>query len=165
MRREGALSIRADRGIKATVGAVCDSGDGLMRVLIVEDDMVVAGSIGPLVTEAGHDLVGLAADRDTAVALLNSASVHLALVDLRLGDGRTGLDVVRAAVKNGAAAVIMTANPSLPTADLAGAAGLVEKPYTHKSLRAVLDFFCRAPRGNGRRREARLPQAAGLRAL
>lgn len=112
-----------------------------MRVLIVEDDMVIAGSIGPVVTEAGHDLVGLAADRDTAVALLNSASVHLAFVDLRLVDGRTGLDVVRAAVKNGAAAVIMTANPSLPPADLAGADGMVEKPYTDKSLRAVLDFF------------------------
>ena len=167
MRREGALSIRADGGIKATVGAVCDSGDGLMRVLIVEDDMVVAGSIGPLVTEAGHDLVGLAADRNTAVALLGSAHVDLALIDLRLArtGARARVDVARAAFANDVAAVSTTANPTLLPDDLAGAAGLVEKPYTHKSLRAVLDFFCRAPRGNGRWREARLPQAAGLRAL
>ena len=112
-----------------------------MRVLIVEDDMVIAGGMVPLVTEAGHELVGLAADRDTAVALLDATTVHLALIDLRLSDGWTGVDVARAAIANGVTAVFMTANPGLLPADLAGASGLIEKPYEDAGLKAVLGYF------------------------
>lgn len=112
-----------------------------MRVLIVEDDMVIAGGMVPVVTEAGHELVGLAADRETAIALLGSANVHLALIDLRLADGWTGVDVARAAAANGVTAVFMTANPGLLPTDLAGASGLIEKPYDDDGLRAVLGYF------------------------
>lgn len=129
-----------------------------MRVLIVEDDMVIAGGIAPAVTAAGHDLVGLAADRDTAVALLASADVDLALIDLRLADGWTGVDVARAAFENDVAAVFTTANPTLLPDDLAGALGLIEKPYTPRTIVAALGYFAE-------RLEGRAPDAAprGLR--
>ena len=112
-----------------------------MRVLIVEDDMAVAGALSPLVTEAGHELVGLAADRDTAVALIAQTNVDLALIDLRLADGWTGADVARAAAENGVAAVFTTANPSMLPADLAGACAVMSKPYTPRQVTACLRYI------------------------
>jgi DNA-binding response OmpR family regulator len=112
-----------------------------MRVLIVEDDMAVAGALSPLVTEAGHDLVGLAADRDTAIALIAQASVTLALIDLHLADGWTGADVARAAAENGVAAVFTTANPSMLPSDLAGACAVMSKPYTPRQVTACLRYI------------------------
>lgn len=112
-----------------------------MRVLIVEDDMAVAGALGPMVSEAGHDLVGLAADRDTAIALIAQASVDLALVDLHLADGWTGADVARAAAENGVAAVFTTANPSMLPPDLAGACAVMSKPYTPRQVQACLRYI------------------------
>lgn len=105
--------------------------------------MIIAGGLGPAVTEAGCDLVGLAADRDTAVALIGSLHVDLALVDLTLMDGSTGLDVAREARKAGVAVLFMTANASMIPPDLDGALGLIEKPYTHSVVRAALDFLRR----------------------
>lgn len=112
-----------------------------MRVLIVEDDMIIAGNLGPIVTDAGHDLVGLAADRDTAVALLSTIKIDLALIDLHLADGWTGVDVARAAAQNGVAAVFATANPALLPQDFAGAHGVITKPYRNKEIRSALDYI------------------------
>ena len=112
-----------------------------MRVLIVEDDMAVAGALSPLVSEAGHELVGLAADRDTAIALLASTTVHLALIDLRLADGWTGADVARAAAANDAVAVFTTANPSMLPPDLAGACAVLSKPYSPRLVKAALRYI------------------------
>ncbi|GLK80161.1 response regulator [Methylopila turkensis] len=111
-----------------------------MRVLIVEDDMIIAGHLGPLVARAGHELVGLAADRGSAIALLQSTTVDFAFVDIHLIDGWTGVDVVRAAVASGAVAAFTTANSGLVPNDFAGAVGLVEKPYDEARILAVLAF-------------------------
>lgn len=103
--------------------------------------MVVAGTLSPMVTDAGHELVGLAADRDTAIALLASTTVHLALIDLRLADGWTGADVARAAAAHEVAAVFTTANPSMLPPDLAGACAVMQKPYSPRMVKAALGYI------------------------
>ncbi|MDR4307113.1 response regulator [Chelatococcus sambhunathii] len=110
--------------------------------------MIIAGGLGPAVTEAGCDLVGLAADRDTAVALLRSSDIDLALVDLRLMDGWTGLDVARAAGEAGVAVLFTTANADMLPSDLDGSLGLIEKPYTMTGVRAAIDFLRERFAGN-----------------
>lgn len=120
-----------------------------MRVLIVEDDMVVAGTLSPMVTDAGHELVGLAADRETATALLVSTTVHLALIDLRLADGWTGAEVARVAAANDVAAVFTTANPSMLPPDLAGACAMMAKPYSPRMVKAALAYIAMRVDGEG----------------
>ena len=127
-----------------------DAGMGAtlaMRVLIVEDDMVIAGTLGPVVTRAGHELVGLAADQVSAVALLQATKVDLAFVDVHLLDGWTGVEVVRAANAEGAAAIFTTANRGMVPANFAGACGLIDKPYTDVQIEATLAYM--AERLNG----------------
>ncbi|HVI27804.1 response regulator [Hansschlegelia sp.] len=125
-----------------------------MRVLIVEDDMVVAGCLKPVVVEAGHQVVGLAADRDSAIALLGAARVHLALIDLGLADGQTGLEVARAAADRGVAALLTTSRRAQVPDDFAGALGVIAKPYAPADIAAALAFVAggsqaaeSAPRG------------------
>lgn len=120
-----------------------------MRVLIVEDDMVIAGHLGPVVVRAGHELVGLAADRGSAVALLQSVPVDFAFVDIHLLDGWTGVDVVRAAVAEGATAAFTTANVGLIPTDFAGACGAIEKPYTEAQIERTLAFVGQRLAGGG----------------
>ena len=120
-----------------------------MRVLIVEDDMVVAGCLKPAVVEAGHQVVGLAADRDSAIALLGSARVHLALIDLGLADGLTGLEVARAAADQGVPAVLTTGHRSLVPDDFAGAVGVIAKPYSPAHIAAALAFVADGPQACG----------------
>ncbi|MFD1702475.1 response regulator [Methylopila henanensis] len=149
-----------------------------MRVLIVEDDMIIAGHLGPLVARAGHELVGLAADRGSAIALLQSVTVDFAFVDIHLIDGWTGVDVVRAAVAAGAAAAFTTANFGLVPNDFAGAMGLIEKPYDEARILDVLAFvqarleggtevpppqgFALSPYWKGRPQSASAPSPAPL---
>lgn len=127
-----------------------------MRVLIVEDDMVIAGHLGPVVSRAGHELVGLAADRGSAIALLQSVPVDFAFVDIHLFDGWTGVDVVRAAVAEGATAAFTTANPGLIPEDFAGACGAIDKPYSEEQIVAALAYV--ANRLAGRPEEAPPPR-------
>lgn len=111
-----------------------------MRVLIVEDDMVIAGHLGPVVSRCGHDLVGLAADRGSAVALLQSVPVDFAFVDIHLLDGWTGVDVARAAAAEGVTAAFTTANRDLIPTDFAGACGVIEKPYGDAQIELILGY-------------------------
>jgi DNA-binding response OmpR family regulator len=118
-----------------------------MRVLLVEDDMVIAGGLAPVVSAAGFHLLGLAADRETAVALLRSTDVQIAVVDLRLADGWTGADVARAAVDEGVAVVFVTASPDRVPKDLAAPYGVIEKPYAPEAVAAALRFVAMRLRG------------------
>ncbi|GLK57309.1 DNA-binding LytR/AlgR family response regulator [Methylopila capsulata] len=111
-----------------------------MRVLIVEDDMVIAGNLGPIITRAGHDLVGLAAEMGSAVALLRSTRVDVAFIDIHLLDGRTGVEVARVAAEEGAVAIFTTANRGLAPPDFAGACGVIEKPYHDAAIEAALAY-------------------------
>lgn len=65
-----------------------------MRILIVEDDALIALSIEDILTEAGHTVVGLAPSKIQALRLAKQTHPDLALIDLRLADGMTGVDLV-----------------------------------------------------------------------
>jgi DNA-binding NarL/FixJ family response regulator len=65
------------------------------RIVIVEDECLIRDYLQRVCTEAlGMTVVGLAANRDTAIQLLKEQRPDVALVDLRLGwDGGTGIEV------------------------------------------------------------------------
>ena len=62
-------------------------------VLIVEDEIFVAMEVQHVLTEMGHIPVGIAANRREALEL--GQDVDIALVDLNLRDGPTGIDIGR----------------------------------------------------------------------
>lgn len=65
------------------------------RVLIIEDEPVIAMHLQDIVEDMGHSVVGLASTHDEAIDLSTSAQPDLVLADIRLADGSSGIDAVR----------------------------------------------------------------------
>lgn len=120
-----------------------------LRVLIVEDEVLIALELEDLLHDAGHVPIGIAVTSREAVDLARSLRPDFALVDIHLADGPTGIDVARALEGDGGPTVVfMTANGKRIPPDFAGAAGLIGKPYTERSVRSALCYF--ADRRDGR---------------
>ena len=65
-------------------------GDEPLRVLIVEDDLLIALDAQMTLEDAGHEVVGTAVTEDEAVAMAAAHEPDLMVVDLRLADGTSG---------------------------------------------------------------------------
>jgi CheY-like chemotaxis protein len=57
------------------------------RILVVEDEAMVALQLKALLESLGHSLVGPAASLEQALALIQSDEIDAALLDLKLADG------------------------------------------------------------------------------
>ena len=63
-----------------------------MRVLIVEDEALIAMALADSLEDAGHEVVGPAATMAEALALCEGAPPELAVLDINLRDGSNGVD-------------------------------------------------------------------------
>jgi len=70
-----------------------DGGPVLKRILVVEDEALVALYTQELLEDAGHTVVGLAATGESALALAAHERIDLALLDIRLPGGMDGIAV------------------------------------------------------------------------
>lgn len=113
-----------------------------LNVLIVEDEALLAMELGFIVEDAGCCDVGHAMSADEAVTLARDLHPDLALVDVHLRDGPTGVDVARSIVQDcGGVALFMTANVKRLPDDYAGACGVIGKPYSEMSVRRALTYL------------------------
>jgi CheY-like chemotaxis protein len=109
------------------------------RILVVEDEIFVAAEIEYVISELGHEPVGIAADRRTALSL--APDTDIALVDLNLQDGPTGMAIGRIlAQTHGVTVLFMTANPAQLGEGIPGTLGVLPKPVTDKELKQALEF-------------------------
>lgn len=116
-----------------------------LRVLIVEDEALLAMQLESFLEEQGHEVVGVAVNSAQAPRMAAKARPDLALVDIHLTDGPTGVEVGRAMAQElGLAVVFMTANPKRIPEDFVGAIGVVPKPYTVGGLATALRFLISA---------------------
>ena len=116
-----------------------------LDVLIVEDEMLLAIELEHLVEEVGCNPAGLAMSSAEAVALAERLHPDLALVDVHLSDGPTGVDVARKISHDcGGVALFMTANVKRLPEDFAGACGVIGKPYSEHGVKTALAYlaFC-----------------------
>ena len=101
------------------------------RVLIVEDESVIALNLSDIVAEAGHEIVGVAATEREAVEMARREKPGLVLADIQLRDGSSGLDAVRRILAEMVVPVIfITAFPErLLTGERPEPTFLVTKPF------------------------------------
>lgn len=109
-----------------------------VRVLVVEDESLVAMDLVVTLEELGADVCGTAASSDEAVRRARTLRPELAVVDIRLRDGETGVDAARVMAEElGMAIVFATAHTNsrlaLRMADVPGA-GRLTKPYDSAEL-------------------------------
>jgi len=117
-------------------------GERPLDVLIVEDEVLLATELAFLVEEVGFHPVGLAMSSDEAVALACDLHPDLALVDVHLRDGPTGVEVARTIHDDcGGVALFMTANVKRLPDDFAGACGVIGKPYSEHGVKTALAYL------------------------
>ena len=109
------------------------------RILIVEDEMLVAIELEALLEDLGHDPVGIVPDLQAAELYFDEA-LDLALVDLNLRDGLTGPEIGKRLGERGVTVVFVTANPSLLGNGVAGAIGVITKPTDGQTVKAAVDY-------------------------
>jgi len=109
------------------------------RILIVEDEMLVAIELEGLLEDLGHDPVGIVPDLQAAELYFDEA-LDLALVDLNLRDGLTGPEIGKRLGERGVTVVFVTANPTLLGNGVAGAIGVITKPTDGQTVKAAVDY-------------------------
>jgi CheY-like chemotaxis protein len=103
--------------------------------LIVEDEIFVALDLERILTDAGYQVAGIAADSRTALEVAPGCA--FAFVDVNLRDGATGPEIARRIVQDyGVKVVFVTANPSQIATDIQ-ALGYTRKPFSEKSILAA----------------------------
>ena len=109
------------------------------RILIVEDEMLVAMELESILQDLGHEPVGIAPDLHGAEQLAANP-LDLALVDLNLRDGLTGPEIGKRLCERGVSVLFITANPRVLGSGIAGTVGVLTKPTDAETVRAAVDF-------------------------
>ena len=111
------------------------------RVLIIEDEAIIAMDLESIVADLVHRVTGVARTRDGAVKLGEQETPDLILADIQLADNSSGVDAVNDLLKSlGERPVIfITAFPErLLTGDKPEPAFLISKPYSEEQVRSAI---------------------------
>ncbi len=110
------------------------------RVLIIEDEAVIAMDLSDLVTNAGHEVVATATTASQAVKAAKRERPDLVLADIQLADGSSGIDAVKDILSSFEVPVIfITAFPDrLLTGERPEPTFLITKPYSPDMVRAAV---------------------------
>ena len=79
-----------------------------MKILVVEDNAVIAMEHEMLIQDLGHDCVGIATNSVKALAVARAEAPDVALVDLGLADGWTGPALVEELHGMGIASIVVS---------------------------------------------------------
>ncbi|AEI38549.1 MAG: response regulator [Zymomonas mobilis subsp. pomaceae] len=116
------------------------------RVLIVEDEPIIAFDIETIVHDLGHDIVGVATTRDEAVSLAKTNPPGLILSDIQLADDSSGIDAVQDILKEiNVPVIFITAFPErLLTGERPEPTFLITKPFQVDTIKATIAqaLFC-----------------------
>ncbi len=118
----------------------------IRRILVVEDDPLVAFDNEHLLREAGYDVVATVDSlADAARVIGEEDGLDLVLTDVTLSGDGDGMDVARAAAAKGIPVLFVTGSCP-PDARTLGV-GCLSKPYTDKIMKAALDAVDRKLQG------------------
>ncbi len=113
-----------------------------VRVLIVEDELILAMELEDVLLDAGHEVVGVAADMHQALALAARTKPDLALMDVNLARGTNGIETARQLRERfDVPALFVSGNLDAGTRAVAAQyrpIGFVPKPFSHTDVVAHL---------------------------
>jgi CheY-like chemotaxis protein len=114
-----------------------------LSILVVEDEFIIAMDIEMMIEDAGHQVFGTGASLRDVEAMPTEKAPDVALVDMQLAQGSTGLEVnaeIRARWPD-TAVVFVTANPKKIPEDFDGAYGVIAKPFSASGFVAALKYL------------------------
>ena len=133
-----------------------------MRILIVEDEALIAMMLADSLEDGGHEVMGPAATMAEALALCEAAAPpELAVLDINLRDGSNGVDVARALLERWGVLSIFASGQMMEARRARNVAlGYIRKPYEAKTVLRSVEVAREVMSGSDARNRAR-----GLRAV
>ncbi|MBV0913684.1 response regulator [Anianabacter salinae] len=111
------------------------------KVMIIEDEAIIAMDLHSIVSEMGHDVVGIARTKDAAVEMGSRTEPDLVLADIQLADNSSGIDAVNELYQQfgDMPVIFITAFPErLLTGERPEPAFLISKPYSEEQVRSAV---------------------------
>ena len=111
-----------------------------VRVLVIEDEAVIALDVAKIVRGAGHQVVGIAATEDAAVSLASKHTPDLVIADIQLRGDDNGMAAVRQILQSMAVPIIfVTGYPErLLTGEGIEPAFVITKPFDPDLLKTAM---------------------------
>ncbi len=110
------------------------------RVMIVEDEALVALTLEDVLTEAGYCVCGIADRPEEALEIARVLEPDIAVVDVRLADGGDGIALAtQLAARMPILILFVTGNPAVVRARARAGHGCLSKPFHAEWLLAALD--------------------------
>lgn len=115
-----------------------------LKILIVEDDMMISESLKDILEMLNHQVVGIAENADDAIELCNQHSPQLALLDIQIGGDIDGVDLAEIINDQFDIPFIFTTafadNATVSRARERGPFGYLVKPYGVKDINAAIEI-------------------------
>lgn len=110
------------------------------RILIIEDEPIIAMDIEMIVRDLGHEVVAVATTHSEAVAEAQTHKPGLVLADIQLADNSSGIEAVQEILADVKVPVIfITAFPErLLTGNRVEPTFLISKPFRENTVRAAI---------------------------
>ncbi|WP_298493697.1 response regulator [uncultured Maritimibacter sp.] len=111
------------------------------RILIIEDEAIIAMDLQDIVADMGHAITGVARTERNAIDLAGKEKPDMILSDIQLADGSSGIDAVNAILKSAGdvPVIFITAFPErLLTGERPEPAFVITKPYSEDQVRSAV---------------------------
>lgn len=111
------------------------------KILIIEDEAIIALHISKIVKKLGHTVTGMARKQSEAIKLAAEEKPDLILSDIQLADGSSGIDAVNEILTEAGdiPVIFITAFPErLLTGERPEPAFLITKPYTEEQVQSAV---------------------------
>jgi CheY-like chemotaxis protein len=113
----------------------------LLKVLIAEDDLMIADLAEEILVDKGYEVCGIARTVAEALALAQHHKPDLAILDLRLADGDLGTEIAAQLLPLGRLGVLYaTGNVSQVVLTTADGDACLSKPYSSADLLRGLEI-------------------------
>lgn len=109
-----------------------------MKVLVVEDEPLLAMLAEECLAELGHEVAGSAANVDQALATIHTSHLDFALLDFTLAEDATSVPVAMRLRAREIPFAYMTGHRTLPMGGEIPVAPILTKPFTVDQLDSVL---------------------------
>ena len=115
-------------------------GELATKVLIIEDEPIIAADLESLVEDLGHTVTGIATTHREALSLFGSNPPGLVLCDIQLADGSSGIDAAHDILAdNDVPIIFITAFPErLLTGERPEPTYLIPKPFQENTVKAAI---------------------------
>jgi len=116
----------------------------MARILIVEDEIIVATNLEESLAEMGHDVLGCVPSGEQAIELASRQRPELILMDVRLSGTLTGVEAARTIWQTLKIPIVYcTAHPDIEALEAVQTMecyGYVTKPFQSDAVRGTIEL-------------------------